>query len=387
MDSISISGVHKSFGNRAILEGVDLEVEQGEFVCLLGPSGCGKTTLLRCIAGLESPDSGSIRFGDDSVFDAAGHRNVPPERRHLGMVFQNFALWPHKTVWQNVAYPLQRRGTPRAEARDRIEEALDMVGLGEHRDTYPGTLSGGQQQRVSLARAVVARPRVLLFDEPLSSLDANLREQMRREIRQLQQRLGATAIYVTHDKEDAGGLADRLAILQDGQVAQQGTPREVFSHPSTRFVAQFVGFDYFLPGVLESEQDGIAVVALTNGHRLSALSSSVAVGADAVVAVRSRLLSVQPESTPYDNVVLDGVIDRVAYLGNDVEVTVRHGGEEMVARVSPAQARALEVGGKVVVVANEGALSVLRTDAAMSSTATASADGMTEQEELESVSP
>ncbi|WP_181311273.1 ABC transporter ATP-binding protein [Nocardioides campestrisoli] len=361
MDSISIAGVHKSFGNRRILEGVDLEVEQGEFVCLLGPSGCGKTTLLRCIAGLESPDSGSIRFGDDAVFDAVKQRNVPPERRQLGMVFQNFALWPHKTVWDNVAYPLQRRRTPRAEARDRIEEALDLVGLGDQRDSYPGTLSGGQQQRVSLARAVVARPRVLLFDEPLSSLDANLREQMRREIRRLQQHLGATAIYVTHDKEDAGGLADRLAVLQDGQVAQQGTPRDVFSQPSTRFVAQFVGFDHFLPGVVESAQDGGAVVALANGHRVAAPpSNALDAGADAVLAVRSRLLSVMREAAPGDNVVLDGAIDGVAYLGDDVEVTVRHSGGEMIARVSPAQARTLDPGSEVVVVANEGALSVLR---------------------------
>ena len=355
MTSISITNLHKSFGTKTVLDHVSLEVQDGEFVCLLGPSGCGKSTLLRAIAGLESPEGGTVYLGDDAVFDGDNGINKAPEQRKLGMVFQSFALWPHKTVFENVAYPLKRAKTPKAEILERVRETLVMVDLWDHRDSYPGTLSGGQQQRVALARAVVPRPRLLLLDEPLSSLDTNLRAQMRREIRRIQQHLGATAVYVTHDKEDAGGLADRVLVLQDGKIVQQGAPRDVFVGPKTAFVAEFVGFDNFFEATAIGPDGAGTTVEIGNGNRMHAVGLTAPMpGSKVTVAIRSRLVRVSPhDGTPTPNAFVGTVISK-AHLGDDVEIVISDGAAEIVARVRPGYAREIEVGQQAVAQPPEG---------------------------------
>lgn len=356
MTGIQIQDLSKAFGYKTVLDHIDVNVDEGEFVCLLGPSGCGKSTLLRAIAGLESPDSGKILFGDQPVFDSAKKIELAPEERNLGMVFQSFALWPHKTVFENVAYPLRRAKVARAELLERVKEALMMVDLWEHRESYPGTLSGGQQQRVSLARAVVARPKLLLLDEPLSSLDTNLRAQMRREIRRIQQLLGATAVYVTHDKEDAGGLADRVIVLQDGQIVQQGPPQDVFVTPRTAFVAEFVGFDNFYTGEVISAEADETIVQISDHTRLVVSSDDqLEAGASSSVAVRSRLVRVSPHDGSPVVGAMAGTLLSKAHLGDDVELVISDGQAEIVARVRPGYARDVQVGDTVLAQPPQGA--------------------------------
>lgn len=358
MTGISIAGVHKSFGHKTVLDHVSLDVEDGEFVCLLGPSGCGKTTLLRAIAGLETPEDGTISLGSDVVFDHGNGVNRAPEHRELGMVFQSFALWPHKTVFDNAAYPLKRAKVARGEIAERVRDALTMVDLWELRNAYPGTLSGGQQQRVALARAVVARPRILLLDEPLSSLDTNLRAQMRREIRGIQQHLGATAVYVTHDKEDAGGLADRVIVLQDGHIVQQGTPPEVFVAPRTAFVAEFVGFDNFFEATVV---DGPAhTVEVGAGHRIPVASTGALHTGDTVtVAVRSRVVTVSALEAGQRASGFSGSVVSKVHLGDDVEIVVNDGIADLVARVRPEATTGIQIGQRVDAVPAPGSAVVV----------------------------
>lgn len=241
MVHISIQGLHKRFGSQTVLHDVSLEIGQGELFFLLGPSGCGKTTLLRHIAGFYQPDAGSIFFGEDNV------TRLPAHKRGTGMMFQSYALWPHLNVAQNVAFGLEERNRPKDEIEDRVGKALELVklgGLGARRITQ---LSGGQQQRVALARALVIRPRCLLLDEPLSNLDAKLRHEMRSEIRRICKEFGLTGIYVTHDRDEALSMADRIAIMESGRIAQVGTPQEVYCAPASRMVAEFIGETNFIP--------------------------------------------------------------------------------------------------------------------------------------------
>jgi iron(III) transport system ATP-binding protein len=230
--------VGKSFGGNTALHPTDLKIRHGQFTTLLGPSGCGKTTLLRLIAGLERPDTGSIRFGEDVL--ASETREVPPERRGFGMVFQDFALWPHMTVFENVAFGLRAAGRKEA-IRDKVLEALDKVKLSGMEQRYPHQLSGGQQQRVAFARAVVTRPRLVLFDEPLSALDAVLRDEMRLEMMYLVREMGLTALYVTHDQVEAMSMSDEVIVMHGGKVLQKGTPEEIYNEPRHPFVARFIG--------------------------------------------------------------------------------------------------------------------------------------------------
>ena len=355
MTGIVIEDLHKSFGEKTVLDHVSLKVEDGEFVCLLGPSGCGKSTLLRSLAGLETPEGGKITLTGETVFDGTSGVSKAPEERKLGMVFQSFALWPHKSVLNNVSYPLKLAKVPKDEIAGRVREALEMVDLWEHRDKYPGMLSGGQQQRVSLARAVVARPRLLLLDEPLSSLDTNLRAQMRREVRRIQQHLGATAVYVTHDKEDAGGLADRVLVLQEGNIVQQGKPRDVFVQPKTAFVAEFVGFDNFFTCTVIEHRGELTLVELPNGDQLEASSASqYEIGAQITAAVRSRLIRVSPSDGDRHEGAFTGELVSKVHLGDDAELVVSDGGVEVVARVRPGYARDLKIGQKVKAEPPEG---------------------------------
>ena len=248
MASIEIRNVSKQYAGRTILSGLSLALNDGECFTLLGPSGCGKTVLLRLIAGFEAPDSGSILIGDGVVADAASGQMVPPDKRSLGMVFQDYAVWPHMTVFDNIAYPLKLAGVEAGELRSRTMRCVELVGLTGLDQRLPSQLSGGQQQRVALARALVSEPSLLLLDEPLNNLDANLREEMRFEIKALQQKTGVTILYVTHDQEIALGIADRIAVMDEhGVLRQIGTPEEVYEHPADDFVFRFLGIANFVP--------------------------------------------------------------------------------------------------------------------------------------------
>lgn len=246
MAAISLDQVHKSYGATPVVRGLSLAIAPGEFLSLLGPSGCGKTTTLRMIAGLESVDAGTIRLGEQ-VVDGPGQR-VPPERRGLGMVFQSYAVWPHRSVAENVAYPLVLQKVARPEREARVRQALEWVRLSPYADRRPHQLSGGQLQRVALARALIGHPAVLLLDEPLSNLDAALREELRAEIASLRARLGTTMVYVTHDQGEALALSDRIAVMRGGRIEQLDVPERLYREPATPFVAGFVGGANLLVG-------------------------------------------------------------------------------------------------------------------------------------------
>jgi iron(III) transport system ATP-binding protein len=278
---VRISSLTKRFGGKSPTTAIDdlaLEIEEGEFLVLLGPSGCGKTTTLRCIAGLETAEEGAISFGDHVVFDAAKGINVPPNKRNIGMVFQSYALWPHMTVRKNIGYPLRTRRVERDRAREWIEEVAALVDTTPLLDRYPAQLSGGQQQRIALARGLVARPGLVLFDEPLSNLDARLRDQVRTEIHELHARLGFTAVYVTHDQVEALALGDRLAIMRHGALEQLASPDVVFEEPATEYVAEFIGMANRL--VFE-RHDGAWWVA---GERVNGDLDKIASGSTRIIA-------------------------------------------------------------------------------------------------------
>lgn len=244
MASVTITSLTKRFGGArsdAVIDDLDLEIAEGELLVLLGASGCGKTTTLRCLAGLETPTSGAITFGDRTVFDGDRRVEVPAEKRSIGMVFQSYALWPHLKVRKNIAYPLKARKIAQGLKEGWVEEVAEMVDCGHLLDRYPSQLSGGQQQRVALARGLVARPDLVLFDEPLSNLDAKLRMQVRADLHALHERLGFTSVFVTHDQDEALALADRVAIMRNGRIEQCDTPLEVFERPTTDYVAEFMG--------------------------------------------------------------------------------------------------------------------------------------------------
>ena len=261
MISLTIEKLTKRFGDMVALDGIDFRIEAGEIFFLLGPSGCGKTTLLRSIAGFYIPEGGRILFDQDDV------TQLPPHRRNTGMMFQSYALWPHLTVGRNVAFGLEERNVPAPEIKRRVHEALASVKMDHLAERKINQLSGGQQQRVALARALVIRPRCLLLDEPLSNLDTKLRIEMRGEIRRICKESGLTAIYVTHDQKEACSIADRLAVLEAGRLRQIGTPAEVYRHPHTKFVADFMGETNFLSGrIISAAADGTAEVQTAVGH-------------------------------------------------------------------------------------------------------------------------
>jgi len=240
--SIVVNGLWKQFGDTAAVAGVSLDVSEGEMLVLLGPSGCGKTTIMRCIAGLEVPESGSIEVSGETMFDAAAGVNVPTHLRNIGMVFQSYAIWPHMSVFENVSFPLEMADREPMEIDARVGEALRMVGLGHEAGRGASQLSGGQMQRVALARSLVMRPRVLLFDEPLSNLDARLRDRLRIQLRELQTELNITSIYVTHDQTEALALADSIAVMETGNILQQGDPISVYNEPQSSRIAEFLGY-------------------------------------------------------------------------------------------------------------------------------------------------
>ena len=258
MAELTVEDLHLAYGSNQILKGVSLTLDRGEVVSLLGPSGSGKTTLLRAVAGLETPSAGTIRIGDKAVFDAAAKVDVPAEGRNLGLVFQSYALWPHKTVFDNVAYGLRLRKVSGTDIRTRVSAALDQLSLGHLRERFPHQLSGGQQQRVALARALVYNPPVILLDEPLSNLDAKLREEARAWLRELIVELQLSALCVTHDQGESLAMSDRILLLNEGRIEQQGTPQEMYGNPATLFAADFMGSNNRLPGRVTEIRDGAA---------------------------------------------------------------------------------------------------------------------------------
>jgi len=314
---LKLEGMTRRFGDLLALDGLDLTLRGGEFVALLGPSGCGKSTALNCLAGLLPLSEGTIELDGERI------DGLPPERRRFGMVFQSYALFPHLSVRRNVAFGLAMRRVPKAEARQRVDEALRLVGLSDHAERYPAQLSGGQQQRVAIARAVVVEPPLLLLDEPLSNLDAKLRLELRTEIRRLHQTLGLTTVYVTHDQEEALSLADRLVVLRDGRVQAIGSPEEVYMHPANRYVADFMGYRNMFELDVERHGDGEAVLA-GDGLRLVGRSAEPLRNGRGVAAVRPEDFKVGEAGDSS----IDVTVEVVEYSGRDfaVEAVTTGGG-------------------------------------------------------------
>lgn len=309
MISVSIEGVRKRFGEAEALKGIDLVIQPGELFFLLGPSGCGKTTLLRSIAGFYIPEVGRIRFGDDDV------TRLPPHKRNTGMMFQSYALWPHMTVLENVAFGLEERRLPKPEVRERALAALASVKMEAYAERRPNQLSGGQQQRIALARALVIRPRCLLLDEPLSNLDARLRLEMRAEIRRVCKEFKLTTIYVTHDQKEALSIADRMAIMEFGNVLQVGSPAEVYRRPRTRTVANFIGETNFIEGTLLSVNGERAAVQTRIGRFDGRFPQGEAatVGSKVQLSIRPECWTIE-DNQPEANFVR-GSIGEAIYLG------------------------------------------------------------------------
>lgn len=313
------------------IDDVTIDVVPGEFLVLLGPSGCGKTTLLRSIAGLEQPDTGRIEIRGRTVFDSERRLALPPERRNLGMIFQSYALWPHMTVFKNVAYPLQtnRARLNRGEIAERVDRVLELLELGALREQFPSQLSGGQQQRVALARALVGSNDLILFDEPLSNVDAKVRENLRLELKSMQADLGFSAIYVTHDQAEAMELADRIAVIKEGRIAQIGGPREIYDEPQSQYVANFVGTSNQIVGVLVERGDDDSGVIETSFGRVVGKVVGVEVG-DAVVAiVRPERCTISSREPSLGVNTWPVTVDTSMFLGAHVEV-VAHLGEHAI---------------------------------------------------------
>jgi ABC-type Fe3+/spermidine/putrescine transport system ATPase subunit len=324
--ALQVRDVVKRFGRVAAVDGVSFDVAHGEVLTLLGPSGCGKTTTLRVVAGFERPDAGEVDLQGRTVVAPAKRINVPPEKRGLGMVFQSYAIWPHMTVYENVAYPLVIRRVKSAEINRRVEETLELVGLQGYGGRPATLLSGGQQQRVALARALVYSPSILLLDEPLSNLDAKLRSQMRIELKRLQQRVSVTVLFVTHDQVEAMSLSTKLAVMNLGKIEQLGTPQEVYEQPATPFVEDFIGRVLRFHGsVVEKDADGLIVQleGVPDARlRVAASEEPVSVGSSVLVAIRPEDLQVH--DGPGAN-VLRCAVENVLYLGAECELLLRAG--------------------------------------------------------------
>ncbi|HEX6447395.1 MAG TPA: ABC transporter ATP-binding protein [Streptosporangiales bacterium] len=326
--SIEITGLGKSYGDAVAVRDFDLRVEPGEFVSLLGPSGSGKTSVLMMVAGFVAPTSGDVLVNDRSIV------GLPPHRRGMGVVFQNYALFPHRTVAENVAFPLRMRRIGRGEIRDRVARALDLVGLGGFAERRPAQLSGGQQQRVALARALVFEPPVLLMDEPLGALDRKLREQLQVEIKEIQRRVGVTVLFVTHDQGEALGMSHRIAVMSAGRLVQEGTPGELYRKPADTFVASFLGDANLLPARMT---DGELVS--DRGLRLRVAEPGSTAGSG-VVVVRPESICVDPGDEGYEN-VHHGTVRDVLYLGATNRVTVDLAGHRVVAHAAGSRGPAL----------------------------------------------
>jgi iron(III) transport system ATP-binding protein len=325
----------------AAVNDVSFDVNKGEVLTLLGPSGCGKTTTLRIVAGFESPDGGEVEVENGVIVSAEKRVFVPPERRNMGMVFQSYAIWPHMTVFDNVAYPLKRRGVAKASVEGRVREMLELLGLAEVEERPATLLSGGQQQRVALARALVYSPQILLLDEPLSNLDAKLREQMRVELRDLQRRLSITVIFVTHDQIEAMTLSDRIAVMNLGRIDQVGAPQEIYERPRTRFVQEFIGRTIWFEGKLREIKPDRMLVEVSGNGPTPILSNQrgegVKEGDDVIVAIRPEKVKLSPGGLPSGPNQLTCLVEKRLLLGDQIECHLRYGETKFALMTSTAE--------------------------------------------------
>ncbi|QJP14132.1 ABC transporter ATP-binding protein [Starkeya sp. ORNL1] len=331
MVELVVQNLTKRFGLVTAVDNVSFHIADGEFLTLLGPSGCGKSTTLAAVAGLDVPDQGLIRAGDRVFFDSAKGQVLPAEARNCGLVFQSYALWPHMTVQQNLAFPLKLRKIRSKERSARIAEALALVEMADYADRYPHQLSGGQQQRVALARTLVYQPLVLLLDEPLSNLDAKLRERARTWLDHLHQKVRLTTLYVTHDQIEALALSDRIAVMNGGRIVQLGTPREIYEHPADPFVADFIGTSNFFSGaVVAADAARTALVRLDGGAEMrTVLPRDLAPGARVTVAIRPEKLELttSPDHAPgEEGVVLPASVTTRSYIGGRWQYQLTVGG-------------------------------------------------------------
>jgi iron(III) transport system ATP-binding protein len=322
------------YGDVTVVRGIDFTANAGEQLTLLGPSGCGKTTMLRAIAGLQQPSSGEIRIAGEPVYSDAHRINVPAERRGLSMVFQSYAIWPHMSVFENVAYGLRVRRKSAAEIKEGVERALDMVQMAVYARRRASELSGGQQQRVALARAFVFQPSVLLFDEPLSNLDAKLRGDMRLELRQLQHRLGLTSVYVTHDLEEALAMSDRIIVMRDGRIEQIGTPGEIYHRPRNAFVADFIGSSNLVTGRCRAnlEADGLVVLETAAGHIVHATSLGRPTSDQSTVSIRTVHLGLHASRPQGEINIWPATVRNVVFQGDFTQTHVVWGETTLVIR-------------------------------------------------------
>lgn len=344
MSFLRIQNLYKTFDRVVAVDHINLEIAEGEFFTLLGSSGCGKTTTLRMVGGLEKADGGEIHLGDQCLVSSERRLFIKPEKRNMGMVFQSYALWPHMTVLENVAYPLKLRGIKGRDAEKKVADVLGLVGLAGLEERPAPALSGGQQQRVALARALVFSPKVLLLDEPLSNLDAQLREEMRRELKSLQQRVNITVIFVTHDQIEALSLSDRIAIMKFGVLEQVGTPEQVYYHPATPFVRDFLGKTFLLPGKVSGlagpqvnvEVQGVVAAPLILARsNVISTNGSVSMGQSVMVAIRPEQVSILGTTSDGRPNTIQANLQAVQFLGDRYEYTVEIGPETRVL-VSPA---------------------------------------------------
>lgn len=354
--SVEITGLRKTFSGKPAVDGVDLSVRRGETLVLLGPSGCGKTTTMRSIVGLEDPDQGRITIEDRVVFDSSSRLHIPANERGIGMVFQSYAIWPHMTVRQNVQFPLKIQKVGRRESNQRVDETLELLGLTDLAPRAASLLSGGQMQRVALARSLAMRPSVLVLDEPLSNLDARLRERLRIELKELHQSLKTTSIYVTHDQGEALALADRIGVMHDGKIIQLTDPVDLYRRPATRFVADFLGATNFLPGVLDVGKDGAGSgvrLDADGGQNSATVQTSYpmrgAVGDKVTLSIRPEAIGIATATggEPTADNTVAGTIAVASFMGDHTQYVVESlaGQRIQVKRVGDAEL--LERGTKV----------------------------------------
>ncbi len=363
---ITVENLSKVFETKtervAAVDGVGFTVEAGEMVTLLGPSGCGKTTTLRCVAGLERPHSGRIQVDNSPVVDVEAKTFVPPQSRNLGMVFQSYAIWPHMSVYDNVAYALEGKKLPRAEIRKRTEEALELVQLSGFADRPAPRLSGGQQQRVAIARAIAGSPKALLFDEPLSNLDAKLRSEMRTELRRLQQQVGLTSIYVTHDQSEALAISDWIIVMRNGKIVERGRPAEIYRAPKQLFTAHFIGNTNLIPGKVTGRDGATGIVALDTVHGpMTGLdpNGNLSNGDAVRLSIRPEDMHSMTDEAATENTITGKVVV-ATFQGSSVEAELACGGETIQCRFG--RDAALSIGAEVRLGFSSDAAVVLRDE-------------------------
>ena len=335
---IEITGLCKNYVSEGksfrALDNINLTIPANKFFTLLGPSGCGKTTLLRCIVGLETPDEGEIRIGGEVVWSKAKGIAVPPEKRGLGMVFQTYAIWPHMSVFDNIAYPLQVRGERKEVIRDKVTRILKFVQLEGVEKRSATRLSGGQQQRVALARALVAEPKVILFDEPLSNLDAKLREETRKELREFLSKLDITAVYVTHDRVEALALSDSIAVMRSGHIIEIGSPQKIYFNADHRFVADFIGRANQIGATVLEQRDDATIIQCELG-RLQCKKRDLPVGAEVTLCIRPEFIRVSGQSPAAGQNLFEGQVQALEFVGEVYEAEVDVGKERLLVCINP----------------------------------------------------